>query len=294
MHPDWLVPADLPAGVGAVFTTRAGGVSAAPWSGLNLGDHVGDDPAAVADNRRRLAAALGARPVFLRQVHGCEVVRLDAASADAPVCSADACWTTEPGVACCILVADCLPVLFAAPNGRGVAAAHAGWRGLAAGVLQATARALADGVGCGTNELRAWLGPCIAQADFEVGADVLQAFGVRADEVAARAAAARPQRVDEQAGKKAGEQAADRAAHPGAAARLPSGGDAWGPARHFTPGRAGRPGRWQADLAGLALDRLAALGIAASGQTLRTDDARLYSYRRQGACGRFAGCIWLR
>ncbi|MFZ5521167.1 MAG: peptidoglycan editing factor PgeF [Pseudomonadota bacterium] len=260
MHPDWIRPADLPAGIGAVFTTRAGGVSVAPWSGLNLGDHVGDDPAAVAENRRRLAAALGARPVFLRQVHGCEVVRLDAASADAPVRSADACWTTEPGVACCILVADCLPVLFAAPGGRGVAAAHAGWRGLAAGVLQATARALAEGAGCRTGELRVWLGPCIAQADFEVGPDVLQAFGVHPDEVAAL--------------------------------HTSSGGDVRGPARHFVPGR---PGRWQADLPGLARDRLAALGIARPSAPERcTDDVRLYSFRRQGATGRFAGCIWLR
>lgn len=263
MHPDWLVPEDLPAEVGAVFTTRAGGASAAPYRGLNLGDHVGDDPAAVAENRRRLAAGLGTRPVFLRQVHGCTVVRLDGAAAPAgpvaaPALEADACWTTERGLACCILVADCLPVLFAAPGGRGVAAAHAGWRGLAAGVLEATARALAEGCGCRPGELRAWLGPCIAQADFEVGADVLQAFGALPPDAAAASPPAQ----------------ADAAA-----------------AARFTPGR---PGRWQADLAGLALDRLAALGMAARPPARRTDDPQLYSYRRQGVTGRFAGCIWLR
>jgi YfiH family protein len=280
MHPDWLTPEDLPAGVGAVFTTRAGGASTAPYAGLNLGDHVGDQPASVADNRRRLATALGARPVFLRQVHGCAVVRLHAAAHagrpdDAPL-QADACWTTDRGLACCILVADCLPVLFAAPQGRGVAAAHAGWRGLAAGVLEATAAALADGVGCRPGELRAWLGPCIAPADFEVGADVLQAFGVPVQAAAVDGAASLAISADP-AGP-AMRAAGTPADGPGAAAR-------------FWPGR---PGRWQADLAGLALDRLAALGVAARPPARHTDDPQLYSYRRQGVTGRFAGCIWLR
>lgn len=174
LTPDW--PA--PPGVGAWMSTRAGGVSAAPWQGLNLGIAVGDEPAAVAENRRRFADAIGAAPVFLRQVHGHAVLRLTSADAhrDEPL-EADAAFTTEPGVACTVQVADCLPVLFAAPGGRGVAAAHAGWRGLAGGVLDHTVAALCQATGCAPAELQAWLGPCIGPRQFEVGAEVLQAFG---------------------------------------------------------------------------------------------------------------------
>ena len=120
------------------MSTREGGVSAAPWQSLNLGVAVGDAAAAVAENRARFAAALGARPVWLRQVHGVNVLRLDVRQAGEPNMPdepADAAWTDEPGVACAVQVADCLPVLFAARNGCAVAAAHAGWRGLSAGVL---------------------------------------------------------------------------------------------------------------------------------------------------------------
>ncbi|WP_046112353.1 peptidoglycan editing factor PgeF [Aquincola tertiaricarbonis] len=174
LTPDWPVPP----GVGAWMSSREGGVSHGPWQGLNLGMAVGDDPAAVAENRRRFAEAIGAAPVFLRQVHGRTVLRLTAADArrSEPL-EADAAFTTEPGVACTVQVADCLPVLFAAPHGRGVAAAHAGWRGLAGGVLDATVAALCDAAGCGPDALQAWLGPCIGPRQFEVGAEVLQAFG---------------------------------------------------------------------------------------------------------------------
>jgi YfiH family protein len=171
--PAW--PARSPPGVGAAMSTRAGGVSAAPWHALNLGVAVGDEPEAVATNRARFAAALAARPVWLRQVHGTRVLRLDAATPDHPAEPADAAWTTEPGIACTVQVADCLPVLLAARDGRAVAAAHAGWRGLAAGVLEATVEALRDGAGAA--DLVAWLGPCIGPAAFEVGAEVLPAFG---------------------------------------------------------------------------------------------------------------------
>jgi polyphenol oxidase len=180
MAADWIRPAFATAGVGALMSTRAGGVSREPFASLNLGTAVGDDPAAVAENRRRFAAATGAAPVWLKQVHGTRVVTLTPADAapGAPVHDADACVTSEPGVACVIQVADCLPVLFAAPEGRAVAGAHAGWRGLAAGVLEATVAALCRHSGAEPRDIEAWLGPCIGANEFEVGPDVLAGFGV--------------------------------------------------------------------------------------------------------------------
>ena len=173
LRPAW--PA--PPGVGAAMSLRQGGVSGGVWASLNLGGAVGDEPAAVAVNRERFADVLGARPVWLRQVHGTAVRRLGASDPGCDLPPADAAWTTEPGIACAVLVADCLPVLFAARDGSAVAAAHAGWRGLAAGVLEATVGALADGAGVAPQDLLAWLGPCIGPQQFEVGADVLLAFG---------------------------------------------------------------------------------------------------------------------
>jgi YfiH family protein len=184
MHPDWLRPEWQIPGIGALMTTRRGGVSAAPFDSLNLRDGLGDDPLKVQRNRAILREAIGAPPVYLDQVHGARVVRLRAADAlpGAPLHRADASVTTEPGVACAVQVADCLPVLFAAPGG--VAAAHAGWRGLAAGVLEATLAALCDAAGCGVADVHAWLGACIGPERFEVGADVLAAFGESADKPA--------------------------------------------------------------------------------------------------------------
>ena len=177
LRPDW--PA--PPGVQAAMSTRDGGVSTAPWQSLNLGVAVGDSASAVAENRARFAAALGARPHWLRQVHGACVRRLGAAHLARPEDPADAAWTDEPGVACTVQVADCLPVLFAARDGRAVAAAHAGWRGLAAGVLEATLQALHQGAGVAPADVVAWLGPCIGPRQFEVGADVLSAFAKPVD-----------------------------------------------------------------------------------------------------------------
>lgn len=177
---DPLTPLDweLPSRVGACMSSRRGGVSQGPYASLNLGDHVGDDPAAVAANRAAWAGCLeGAQPLWLRQVHGCEVVRATEALCAAPSPEADGCWTTEPGIACVVQVADCLPVLVAAVNGRAVGAAHAGWRGLAAGVLECTAEAVARAAGCGPEALTCWLGPCIGPRQFEVGAEVVAAFG---------------------------------------------------------------------------------------------------------------------
>jgi polyphenol oxidase len=176
IRPAWAMP-----GVRATMTTREGGVSEGPWSSLNLGTSVGDEPEHVAENRRRFVAALGgARPVWLRQVHGVQVLRLDRGAAENPPQAADAAWTMEPGIACVVQVADCLPVLLAAVDGRAVGAVHAGWRGLAAGVLEATLTAMERDAGVPAAQVRAWLGPCIGPRRFEVGADVLAAFGAEA------------------------------------------------------------------------------------------------------------------
>lgn len=168
--PDW--PA--PSAVQAVSTTRTGGVSLPPYDLLNLGTHVNDEPAAVAENRRRLRqlAGLPAEPVWLAQVHGTAAV--DAATAP-PGTTADACFSTKPGVVCVIQTADCLPVLFCDTSGRVVAAAHAGWRGLAGGVLEQTVAAMV-GQGAAPDTILAWLGPAIGPKAFEVGAEVRTTF----------------------------------------------------------------------------------------------------------------------
>lgn len=166
---DWLTPDwPAPSRVRACVTTRAGGVSLAPFDSLNLGDHVGDDPQAVAENRRRLIERLGCNPAWLQQVHSADVVEADPAA----VAVADASWTATPGRACAVLTADCLPALFCDRAGSRVAAAHAGWRGLAGGVLENTVAAL----GVPAGELLAWLGPAIGPQSFEVGAEVREAF----------------------------------------------------------------------------------------------------------------------
>ncbi len=146
---------------------------------MNLSQRVGDDCAAVRANRLRFAQATGVSPVYLNQVHGCKVLRLHqrGATSDGAESEADASVTTEAGIACTVLVADCLPVLFAAPEGRAVGAAHAGWRGLAAGVLEATLAEVCEAADCASAQVQCWLGACIGPRRFEVGVDVLQAFG---------------------------------------------------------------------------------------------------------------------
>lgn len=168
MH-DWLTPQwPAPARVKACVTTRSGGVSAAPFDSCNLGDHVGDEPQSVQKNRQRLISLLGCKPAWLRQVHGIEVGEAQPGQ----VLEADASWTAKPGVACVAMTADCLPVLFCDRAGTRVAAAHAGWRGLAAGVLEATLDTLALPV----DQVLVWLGPAIGAQAFEVGAEVREAF----------------------------------------------------------------------------------------------------------------------
>lgn len=167
---DWIVP-DWPAppGVHALSTTRRDGVSVAPYDSLNLGDHVGDLAAHVAENRSRVRAQMPIEPLWLSQVHGTAVA--DAAvGRDGMV--ADASFVRGPGRACAVMTADCLPVLFCHRSGSVVAAAHAGWRGLAGGVLEATLDAMAIPAG----EVLAWFGPAIGPEVFEVGEDVRNAF----------------------------------------------------------------------------------------------------------------------
>ncbi len=176
MNPTFASP-----GVHAVMTTRAGGVSVGAYASLNLGCHVGDDPVAVAENRRRTREqlALPAEPAWLEQVHGTDVVELPvgyvAASSASPP-RADAAVTGAAGVVLAILVADCLPVLFASRDGRRVGAAHAGWRGLAAGVLERTLERL----NAAPDAVQAWIGPGIGPTRFEVGGEVRAAFCDRA------------------------------------------------------------------------------------------------------------------
>ncbi len=165
--PDW--PA--PPGVRALMTTRQGGTSPPPWDSLNLGVAVGDDPARVSANRALLGTLLPQPPRWLRQVHGRAVVHADAVRAHAPP-EADAAWTATAGVVCCVQVADCLPVLLSTRDGSAVGAAHAGWRGLAGGVIEAAVAAMPAPAAA----VIAWLGPAIGPAHFEVGGEVRAAF----------------------------------------------------------------------------------------------------------------------
>ncbi|PKO33582.1 MAG: peptidoglycan editing factor PgeF [Betaproteobacteria bacterium HGW-Betaproteobacteria-7] len=165
LQPDWPAPAN----VRALQTLRSGGCSVAPWNSFNLGDHVGDDPAHVMANRALLHAMVPVEPAWLRQVHGIRV--LDAAGVTGEP-EADAAFARQPRVVCAVMTADCLPVLFCDRAGTVVAAAHAGWRGLAAGVLEATVQSM----GVAPTELLAWFGPAIGGQRFEVGDEVRAAF----------------------------------------------------------------------------------------------------------------------
>ncbi len=267
LQPQWPAPAH----VRAAFTTRAGGVSVAPFDTLNLGDHVNDNADHVAQNRARLQAAVNARAVFLKQVHGVDVARLHASTAGGLV--ADACIATERGVACTIMVADCLPLLFTNRAGSFVAAAHAGWRGLAGqggqGVIESvytefmalepvsTAQPATKNV---ANDVLVWLGPCIGPRQFEVGAEVKAAF---------------------------------EALQPRAT-------------QHFAKITAatGLPEKYLANLPALARDRLHALGITqiygndgSDAWCTASNPSRFFSHRRDaaslGSTGRMAACIWL-
>ena len=183
--PDW--PA--PAGVRAAFTLRTGGVSQPPFDSFNIGAHVGDEPRAVGENRRQLRGRLGlpVEPAWLTQVHGARVADLDAESSNGSLEPADGAVTRTADRVCAIQAADCMPVLFASAEGVAIGAAHAGWRGLAGGVLEAVVGAMR----VPPESLFAWLGPAIGQAHFEVGEEVRAAF-LAADPAAAAAFTANP------------------------------------------------------------------------------------------------------
>lgn len=164
IRPDWPAPAK----VRACVTTRTTGGSQSPFASFNLGDHVGDDPSQVQSNRDWLAQQLNCTPVWLEQVHGVAVVEAQPAT----VAVADASWSRTPGVACSIMSADCLPVLFADRAGTCVAAAHAGWRSLVGGVLENTLAAMQ----IAPEQTLVWLGPAIGPQVYEVGPEVREAF----------------------------------------------------------------------------------------------------------------------
>lgn len=238
---DWIA-AGWPAlpGVLAGCTTRVGGVSQREFATLNLGMHVGDDPAHVAENRRlmTLSCGLAREPTWLNQVHGKHVV-VDPAPDQS--LEADAIVSTKSDVVCAIMVADCLPVLFVSENGEEIGAAHAGWRGLCVGVLEATVEAFRTPA----ENLLVWLGPAISQEHFEVGDEVRDAF-IDHDRVAAQC---------------------------------------------FTQNVRGH---WQADLCGLAEQRLNGLGVQqiyGGGLCTFGDPQRFFSYRRSGQCGRMAAFV---
>ncbi len=277
----------------ACMTARAGGVSLSPYASFNLGDHVADDPAAVTRNRElagRFMAGLAGQtdasaavdalapwPVaWLEQVHGARMHRLSADDVGRDGCvraaQADGVFTTEPGLVCAVMVADCLPILLADCRGRGVAALHAGWRGLAGagqamggrGIVEAGVAALCEATRADASDLVAWLGPCIGPRRFQVGADVLAAFGV--DPLAVVATGA------------------NRSGGPDACFQPDADAGVAEP-------------RWWADLAGLARLRLRAAGVeSVCGGTWCTVDApaRFFSYRRDRVTGRQAAMIALR
>jgi YfiH family protein len=235
---------------------------------MNLGTQVGDLAQHVSENRARLRAMLPARPCWLRQVHGVRVIDagdLAGAGADeAP--EADACVAHAPQQVCAVLVADCLPVLLCDRAGRVVAAAHAGWRGLAGGVLERTLAAM----GCAPEQLLAWLGPAIGPRAFEVGRDVVDAF-TASD--AGAAACFRPLRVPES-----------------------ETGPGNGPAMPRTAAEPSAEPKWLADLFALARRRLARAGVHAvfgGGLCTYSDARRFYSHRRDRRTGRQAALIWL-
>lgn len=235
---DWPAPAGVVAGT----SLRTGGVSVGSYSSLNLGAHVGDDSASVAENRRRFLETcdLPQQPVWLSQVHGSNVIVDPPVNAVPP--QADAVLGRSAGTVCAVLTADCLPVLFVSLVDDEVAAAHAGWRGLLNGVLEVAVSAMTAPPG----RILAWLGPAISQASFEVGPEVQEQFCDR-----------------------------DAAA-----------------ALHF---KANARGRWQADLYGLARQRLQAAGLRqvyGGGYCTFSDPQRFFSYRRDGECGRMCSFVF--
>ncbi len=239
-------------GVQMFCTTRAGGVGHAPFDSLNLGLGAGDDPDVVLENREILRKYLPGEPCWLKQVHGAHVVDADDPQSFGPGCQvpqADAAVTTMPERVLAILTADCLPVVMADDQARVLGVAHAGWRGLAGGVLEATLKRMQE-TSPQSRSWRAWVGPAIGSGSFQVGDEVRQAF------------------------IEAGNQT------EGFFVKDPL-----------------VPGKWLADLAGLAHWRLTCMGVGQielSGHcTVSDSQKRFFSYRRDGQTGRMATLAWL-
>ena len=265
VQPDWQVSPR----VRALITTRDGGVSEGPYGrwrdgaelpgGMNLGLHTGDDPAHVAANRARLLALAGqSRAAWLEQVHGARIVRadevIDAAPGAAVPVQADASVTDRAGAVCVVMVADCLPVLLCDAQGRAVGAAHAGWRGLAAGIIEQTAARVAALAGGAADEVHAYLGPAIGPQAFEVGADVRDAF------------------LDTAAQSEHDETRQAFVAIDGA------------PGKFLADLHA---------LARLRLARAGVAHVSGGSACTVTERTRFYSYRRDRVTGRMAAAIWL-
>lgn len=257
--PDWPAP---PA-VRSLITTRHGGVSTGAYAALNLAEHVGDEPRAVVENRRRLSKRVGVHPLWLNQVHGTSVIEAVTGSNTPP--TADGAVARTRGVACVVMTADCLPLLLCDRAGTVVAAAHAGWRGLHGGIVERAVAALAVPAA----EVIAYLGPAIGAQAFEVG-----------DEVRAAFVAGRPE--------------AAAAFHP-VRSEQPHGCDA-APAPAVCATADPAAGKWLANIYLLARQALADVGVdrihGGDYCTLR-DQARFFSYRRDGITGRMASLIWL-
>jgi len=254
IRPDWPAPAV----VRALITTRHDGVSAAPFDSFNLGTHVGDDPGAVQSNRMRLRQHVPAEPRWMEQVHGVQCLHLGSAAPSPASQSAlpqgDAAVTRDAGVVCAVLSADCLPVLLCACDGSAVGVAHAGWRGLAGGVIESALQGL-SALGTPATQVMAWLGPAISGARFEVGAEVRAAF---LDHAGDDAGAFVQYQTD---GQKR------------------SGGEKY-LANLYALARA-------------RLRRAGVSRVYGGGFCTYLDRARFFSYRRDGRTGRMASLIWL-
>jgi YfiH family protein len=330
LQPDWPAPAR----VRAASTSRLGGLSQGPYASLNLATHVGDDPQSVADNRALLQQALSlpSQPLWLEQVHGCEVACLEMPPREFLPIQADASYSNHPGAVCAVMTADCLPLLLCDRNGSEVAAVHAGWRGLCDGVIEAAvARFSAP-----PEELLAWLGPAIGPQAFEVGAEVREAF-VRRDAAAAEAFVSAGL---ENAASRINLTTMGRAEPPQKMTvcsplivfpppnPLPGGGGASERFATFTvTAQAAKPlaslvrgigergavptqaiysspeprvpspvNKYFADIFLLARQRLQTLGIdqiSGGGLCTYSDPEHFFSYRRDGVCGRMATLIWI-
>jgi YfiH family protein len=244
---DW----QLPSGIQAICSTRLGGVSLPPYDRLNLGDHVQDDPQHVSQNRNLLKHQLqGARPVFLKQVHGTDVLNLEPFTSDGV--TADACLTQVTNLACTIMVADCMPILLTDSKGTTVAAAHAGWRGLAYGVIENTVKNLCAKSSALPSDLLVWLGPCIGPKAFEVGAEVRHAF-LQKDETADSCFKPHPDN----------------------------------PNKYL----ADLPALARERLHSLGVQTIVGNNSSDAWCTVQ-QASRFFSYRRDGVTGRFAACIW--